>query len=329
MIIPKELKPSKKKNYICPVCKVKNSKKNIFFKSIYKDTSFPDYEHIKCFKCKSLFISNFLHSKKLEYFHDKYYAKWENFNFNFYSSLKRNEKDRKKEWYSFYKKKIPRSFLNKKNKRSIDIGCGYGGCASAFQKLDFDAYGLDVQQKCIKNAKNKFPETKFIYGSIDSLIKKKLKNFDVITMHDVLEHIVEPEELIKKCKSILEKNGRIFIKVPNSESLQIKFLKEYSWEISAPFHRTLFSLNGLKKMAFKHDLEIEKLYEDLNTWGWTRGLSIKNKIEKKYESLRRNKHFIKLDYNIDLLLENISKKVNQKSIHFIVMKKKNKYVTKY
>ena len=42
--IPKDLNPSKIKNYICPVCEKKNNvKKNIFFKSVYKDGSFPGY----------------------------------------------------------------------------------------------------------------------------------------------------------------------------------------------------------------------------------------------------------------------------------------------
>lgn len=321
--IPKDLEPSTKKNYICTVCKFKNSKKDIFFKSVYKDTSFADYEHVKCAKCKSLFISNLLSNKKLEFLHDKYYAKWENFNFNYYSGIKRSEFDRKNEWFHFYKKKISKLILNKKNKKSLDIGCGYGGCASAFKKLKFEAYGIDVQKRCINSAKKNFPNTNFIFGTIDNLIKSKNVDFNIITMHDVLEHIAEPEQLIKKCKSILAKKGKIYIKVPNSESLQINILKEYSWEISAPFHRTLFSLNGLKKLSSKYNLEIEKSYDDMNTWGWTRGLSLINKIEKNYETLRKNNYFVKLDYKIDLLLENISKRVDQKSIHFIVLKNNN------
>ena len=320
--IPKELKPSKKKNYKCPVCNFKNKKENLLFKSIYKDSSFPNYEHIQCCNCKSLYISNVLTNQKLEFLHDKYYAKWYNFEFNYFSGIKRNEIDRKHEWIKFYRNKLPKFILSKKNKKSLDIGCGYGGCVSAFKKLKFDAFGIDVQKRCINRAKKNFPNAKFILGTIDSLIKSKNINFDIITLHDVLEHIAEPEDLIKKCKKILSKKGKIYIKVPNSESLQINMLKEYSWEISAPFHRTLFSLDGLQKLSSKYKLKIEKSFDDINTWGWTRGLSLINKIGKNYESLRRNKYFLKLDYNIDLLFEDISKKVDQKSILFIVLKNK-------
>jgi len=319
--IPKDLIPDKRKNYICPVCKKKNTKKNLSFSSIFKDTSFPNYEHISCSRCHSLFISNLLSSKKLEYLHNKYYAKWENFNFSYYKSLNRNENDRMLEWYNLYKDKIPNN-SPKNKKKSLDIGCGYGGCAAAFKKLNFCSYGIDVQKKCITNSKIKFKGVNFIHGNIDTLIEKKISKFDIITMHDVLEHISEPSTLIKKCNFLLKNNGRIFIKVPNSQSLQLDLLKEYSWEISSPFHRTLFSIDGLKSIANKNNLIISEIFEDLNTWGWTRGLSIKSNLEKYYEKLRQNIHFKKLDYNIDLLLENISKKINQKSIHFIVMKRK-------
>ena len=90
--IPKDLNPSKIKNYICPVCEKKNNvKKNIFFKSVYKDGSFPGYNHIKCSKCNSLYFIEKITDLKLSNLHNKYYENWENFSFNYCNSTKRNE----------------------------------------------------------------------------------------------------------------------------------------------------------------------------------------------------------------------------------------------
>ena len=312
--IPKDLIPILKKNLICPSCLKKNiSKKNKII-SVYKDCSFPDYEYIKCINCNCLFISNVLSDKKLTFLHNKYYANWENFNFNFFKKIKRTEDDRKKEWKKYYKLKIPNFIKRKKYKKSLDIGCGWGGCAAAFSEIGFDSYGIDPQKQCIVNAKKKFKKTKYIYGTIDTLIKKGIHNFDIITMHDVLEHIHDPRKLIQKCKLIMSKRGKIFIKVPNSESLQIDLLKEYSWEISPPFHRTLFSKKGLNILFLNFGLKIDKYFNDLNTWGWTRGISIEQQISHKYELLRNNTNFRKLDLRLDILLENISKKINKPSI---------------
>ena len=41
--------------------------------------------------------------------------------------------------------------------------------------------------------------------------------FDVIWMSHVLEHLIEPDDFIKKIKNNLKKNGIFFIEVPNCE----------------------------------------------------------------------------------------------------------------
>jgi 2-polyprenyl-3-methyl-5-hydroxy-6-metoxy-1,4-benzoquinol methylase len=321
--IPRDLYPNKIKNYFCPVCETKNSlKKNFFFKSVYKDGSFPGYNHIKCVKCDSLYYVEKIDDVKLSNLHNKYYENWENFSFNYCNSTKRSEDDRKKEWYDYYKEKI---FYNNKLKKKnyLDIGCGWGGCVSAFHKLGFKSYGIDPQKQCINFAKSKYNKCTFFNSTVDNLIKnKKYHNyFSIITLHDVLEHIAEPKLLIKQINKLLKKNGKLFIKVPNSQSLQVDILKEYSWEVSPPFHRTLFSLNGLKLLLNKNKFKITDVYNDSNSWGWTRGVAVKNKISKNYEKLRKNNSFRTLDLSIDLLFEQLSKLYKKETVIFLNAKK--------
>ena len=205
--IPKDLNPSKIKNYICPVCEKKNNvKKNIFFKSVYKDGSFPGYNHIKCSKCNSLYFIEKITDLKLSNLHNKYYENWENFSFNYCNSTKRNEDDRKNDWYKYYKNKIPRDSKSK-NKNYLDIGCGWGGCVSAFKKLGYQSYGIDPQKQCIDFAKSKYDKCIFYNSTVENLVKdKKYHNyFSVITLHDVLEHIANPKLLIKHINLLLKK----------------------------------------------------------------------------------------------------------------------------
>lgn len=319
--IPKELFPAKKKNYICPVCG--NINKKIYFKSIYKDASFPNFTHNKCKFCNSIYIINNISDDQLSYLHDRYYENYENFSFNYFESIKRTEKHRENEWYKYYKNKLSKiKTVEKKN--SLDIGCGWGSCVSAFKKLGFDSYGIDPQRQCIVSAKKKFKNSKFYnFGIEDLILNKKFHNFfSVITMHDVLEHIANPGLIIKNIRLLIKKNGYLFIKVPNSESLQVLLLKQYSWEVSAPFHRTLFSKKGLNFLMKKNGFKIIKYFNDSNSWGWTRGLSIKNNIGKSYIKLRNNINFRKFDLSIDLLLEHISKLYDKETVIFLKLKKK-------
>ena len=322
-IIPKDLKPSKIKNSVCPVCEKKNNiKKNFFFKSVYKDGSFPGYNHIKCSKCNSLYFIEIINDLKLSNLHNKYYENWENFSFNYCNSTKRNEDDRKNEWYKYYKNKIPHNSKTE-NKNYLDIGCGWGGCVSAFKKLGYQSYGIDPQKQCIDFAKSKYGKCIFYNSTVENLVKdKKYHNyFSVITLHDVLEHIANPKLLIKRINLLLKKNGKLFIKVPNSQSLQVDILKEYSWEVSPPFHRTLFSLVGLKILLRKNQFKITNVYNDTNSWGWTRGIALRNKLSKDYEKFRKIKSFRVFDLSIDLLFEQISKVYKKETVIFLNAKK--------
>ena len=105
--------------------------------------------------------------------------------------------------------------------------------------------------------------------------------------------------------------------------MQVDVLKEYSWEVSPPFHRTLFSLNGLELLLKKNKFEIINVYNDTNSWGWTRGVAVKNKLSKDYEKLRKIKSFRLFDLSIDLLFEQLSKLYKKETVIFLNAKKIN------
>ena len=57
---------------------------------------------------------------------------------------------------------------------------------------------------------------------------------------------------------LMTKKSKMIIMVPNSEWLQINFLKNFAWCIEAPFHRTLFSYEGLNHLLKKIRFKIKK-----------------------------------------------------------------------
>lgn len=306
--IPKDLLPSKKFKLKCPACSYKNKLSKNLLISVYKDSSFPNYIYNKCKNCNSLYLCNFSKKKSLDFIHDKYYGKYENSKFQYRKTLNRNDKELVNEWVSYYKNKV-----SKKNKSFfLDIGGGNGECAQAFYKMKFSSYIYEPDKKCIKYIKKKFKNLKII-DSFERLILYK-KKFDVITLNYSLEHLENPNQVISILKKIIKKNGKLFIHIPSSESLQIRYLKAFSWEITPPFHMTLFSLKGIEKFLNRHNFKIIKKFDDTNTWGWTRGIALRNKVGKEYELLRKNKAFRLIDLEVDKLFEKISIEFKKPSI---------------
>lgn len=314
--IPKDLKPQLILDPQCSACLYLNKKNSVFINSVYKDGSFPGYVYLRCIKCDSLFLGNFSKLKSLSEVHSKYYGKLDNSNFQYRNDIKRKSQDIVNEWINYYKKKI-----NKKTSGFfIDLGGGNGECAEAFRRMSYNSYVYEPDKSSNKYIKKSFKYLKIIDSEND--LKKFTNKFDIITLNYSLEHFQFPHEMFKIIKKIIKKNGLVFIHVPSADSLQIDYLKEYSWEITPPFHKTLFSYKGLKKFLNLNNFFIKKRYFDTNTWGWTRGIALKNKLSKQYELLRKNEAFRKIDLEIDTLLEKISLDFNKPSIISIKSKLK-------
>lgn len=80
--------------------------------------------------------------------------------------------------------------------RVLEVGCGEGGNLLPFALIGCEVTGVDFSEKKIENARNYFrmngAEGSFFCADFFDLPKQD-KPFDVILVHDVIEHIA-PED---------------------------------------------------------------------------------------------------------------------------------------
>ncbi|MCL5783757.1 MAG: class I SAM-dependent methyltransferase [Patescibacteria group bacterium] len=106
-------------------------------------------------------------------------------------------------------------------KRIIDIGCGYN--AVLLQQLR--GYSSDLTGIDIKTNK-KINGIKFIDKKITTNLSfLKSNSADLIVINSVLEHLSNPEIILKEIYRILDKNGNLILNVP---SWRGKFFLELS-----------------------------------------------------------------------------------------------------
>ena len=147
--------------------------------------------------------------------------------------------------------------INSGNKL-LDIGCGNGIYVWIFEKLGYEAYGVDKNtEKCrllLDSANlNKIKE-------ID-LEKEKIpfedNYFDFIFSKSTIEHIYNTENFMKEAYRVLKPNGKIVILTPDYESRYKDFFEH--WQHVKPF--TLKSLwSCLEEFGFKN-VKVEKFYQ--------------------------------------------------------------------
>lgn len=83
--------------------------------------------------------------------------------------------------------------------------------------------------------------------------------FDVITMWDVFEHIIDGEFYLNYMKTLLSDNGVIFLQIPSSDSLAAKILQKHCNMYDGLEHVNLYGVETIKKLADKCNLEIMSL----------------------------------------------------------------------
>ena len=109
----------------------------------------------------------------------------------------------------------------------LDIGCGGGLLSEPFSKLGANVTGIDASKKNINIAKIHCKKSKLKISYICSAPEKlKLnKKFDIVLNMEVVEHVDDLNNFIKKSSKFLKKNGLMFISTLN------KTLKSYIYAI--------------------------------------------------------------------------------------------------
>ncbi len=93
-----------------------------------------------------------------------------------------------KQTYAFLKEFTPGG-----DEKILDAGCGTGDYTGRFQKDGFQAVGFDSNEKMIKHAITRFPETEFLRLDLRELPDLK-ENFDLIySIGNTVSHLTQAE----------------------------------------------------------------------------------------------------------------------------------------
>jgi len=92
----------------------------------------------------------------------------------------------------------------KGNETFLDIGCGHGGVSSELIKKGHKVSGIEINKDAIESLESKGFE---IYQKDISKSLELGKQFDVVMILDVLEHLFDPYFLLKEAKNATKLGG--------------------------------------------------------------------------------------------------------------------------
>ncbi|MBU2552253.1 MAG: class I SAM-dependent methyltransferase, partial [Proteobacteria bacterium] len=135
----------------------------------------------------------------------------------------------------------------------LDVGTGTGLFLNTARDHGFKAMGLELNDLGVARLREAGFEV------IDRPLEEaglESDCFDLITLWEVLEHIVEPGRLLLEISRIIRPQGLLLVLVPNTDSLVTRLLHEKSATFGGHSHVNFFNVSTLGRLLDQSGFQI-------------------------------------------------------------------------
>ena len=142
--------------------------------------------------------------------------------------------------------------LNHGTGRILDIGCGTGAFLETCKTGGWGVLGMEPDPDARAISTKKLQAD--IKPNLDAL--SGVEPVDVISLWHVLEHIPDLNQAIPQLHNLLAQKGTILIAVPNSDSYDATYFKEYWAAYDVPRHLHHFTPSTIESLFRKYGFQL-------------------------------------------------------------------------
>jgi 2-polyprenyl-3-methyl-5-hydroxy-6-metoxy-1,4-benzoquinol methylase len=107
---------------------------------------------------------------------------------------------------------LMRKHVDLEGKRILDIGCGVGAFVRRLRQFSPYVHGMDVDAERVREGAEQLPNLGL---SVGEYLPYRDETFDVILLHEVLEHVKDDDATLRETKRVLTPGGKVIIFCPN------------------------------------------------------------------------------------------------------------------
>lgn len=167
--------------------------------------------------------------------------------------LERHREDR--EWWdAVYRRRYEQleALLPADRRRLLDVGCGPGAFLRHGADRGWDVTGVEPSAQAAAHARRLGATV--VEGVLDADRAGDLgsASFDVVHLHQVLEHVPDPAAILGLAHDLLREDGLLFVAVPNDYNPLQRHLREHMgyapWWVMPPHHLNYFDRASLGRL---------------------------------------------------------------------------------
>jgi len=167
-----------------------------------------------------------------------------------------------------YERVMPSLERFRKTGRLLEVGCSYGYFLEVARRAGWRAEGVEISGYAAGVASSKGFEIH--QGELQALALDP-GSYDVIVMWDVIEHLLNPAEVVERCAELLLPGGALIARTPNGHALGTRgglpglAYRQLAYPANTPEHVFHFTPESLSSLLRKKGFE---RVETDNYEGW-------------------------------------------------------------
>jgi SAM-dependent methyltransferase len=213
------------------------------------------FEILSCLKCKTLYTSQLPGAESSEDY-DTYYHE-DNLTAPDFISLRLDE--------------IMAGFAAyQRSGRLLDVGFGAGTLLEAARRAGWNSFGVEVSERAVEHVRGMGFEV--FAGTLQEAGYPE-NYFDVITASEVLEHVPDPQIVLREIARVLRPGGLLWLTTPHGRGASAQILGVKWSAVSPPEHLQLFSRAGGRELLAAVGLrQVRVATEGVNPFELLKGL---------------------------------------------------------
>lgn len=151
--------------------------------------------------------------------------------------------------YESYAARLGRLVALHQGARILDVGCFTGELLCILRDAGADVYGLELQPEAAAIAAERLPGR--VFQALVEGTDFPQGDYDAITLLAVIEHVVDPVALLRRCGELLRPGGVLMVQTPDSGSALARVTGKHWPPLTPVEHLHLFSGRSLRQLLMQ------------------------------------------------------------------------------